>query len=143
MKFADLGMVIIDEEQRFGVEHKQKLLEFRLTADVLTLTATPIPRTLHMSMVGLRDISSLSTPPLDRRAIVTEVVPYDRQRIKQALVRELNREGQIFFVHNRVHNIRSVAAEIQSLVPDARLVIGHGQMHGHELEKVMLKFHSP
>ena len=140
MRFADLGMVIIDEEQRFGVEHKQKLLEFRMTADVLTLTATPIPRTLHMSMVGLRDISSLSTPPLDRRAIVTEVAPYDRERIKTALVRELNREGQVFFVHNRVHNIKAVADEVQKLVPDARIVIGHGQMSGHELEKVMLKF---
>ncbi|MFW6058914.1 MAG: transcription-repair coupling factor [Phycisphaeraceae bacterium] len=140
VKFADLGMVVIDEEQRFGVEHKQKLLEFRLTADVLTLTATPIPRTLHMSMVGLRDISSLSTPPVDRRAIVTEVAPYDEPRIKTALVRELNREGQAFFVHNRVHNIQSVADDVRRLVPDARIVVGHGQMPGHELEQVMLKF---
>ena len=140
VKFADLGLVIVDEEQRFGVEHKNKLLEFRLTADVLTLTATPIPRTLHMSMIGLRDISSLSTAPADRRAVVTEVVPYDENRIKQALVRELNREGQAYFVHNRVHNIQSVADEIHKLVPEARIVIGHGQMPGHELEQVMLKF---
>ncbi|MFP4144555.1 MAG: transcription-repair coupling factor [Phycisphaeraceae bacterium] len=140
MKFADLGLVIVDEEQRFGVEHKQKLLEFRLTADVLTLTATPIPRTLHMAMIGLRDISSLSTPPVDRRAIVTEVIPFEKQRIKQALVRELSREGQVFFVHNRVHNIKSIAAQVQELVPDARIVVGHGQMGARELERVMLKF---
>ncbi|MFA9477997.1 transcription-repair coupling factor [Phycisphaerales bacterium AB-hyl4] len=140
VKFADLGLVIIDEEQRFGVEHKNKLLSFRLTADVLTLTATPIPRTLHMSMVGLRDISSLATAPIDRRAIVTEVVPYDEKRIQQAILRELNREGQIYFVHNRVHNIQSVAATLQSLVPEARIAIGHGQMSPRELEKIMLRF---
>ncbi len=140
VKFADLGLVVIDEEQRFGVEHKNKLLAFRLTADVLTLTATPIPRTLHMSMVGLRDISSLTTPPVDRRAIVTEVVPYAEQRIKQALIRELNRDGQAFFVHNRVHNLQTVADDIRRLVPDARIVIGHGQMPARELEKVMLTF---
>ena len=140
VQFADLGLVVIDEEQRFGVEHKQKLLEFRLTADVLTLTATPIPRTLHMAMVGLRDISSLSTPPLDRRAIVTEVLPFNEQRIKQALIRELNRDGQAYFVHNRVHNIRSFADQIQGLLPEARIVIGHGQMPTRELERVMQHF---
>jgi transcription-repair coupling factor (superfamily II helicase) len=140
VKFNDLGLVIIDEEQRFGVEHKNKLLEYRLTADVLTLSATPIPRTLHMSMVGLRDISSLTTPPVDRRAIVTEVVPYDEGRIKQALIRELSREGQIYFVHNRVHNIQSIADDLQKLVPDARIIVGHGQMPPKMLEEVMLKF---
>ncbi|MEM9414237.1 MAG: transcription-repair coupling factor [Planctomycetota bacterium] len=140
VKFADLGLVIIDEEQRFGVEHKNKLLQFRMTADVLTLSATPIPRTLHMSMVGLRDISSLTTAPVDRRAIVTEVIPYNKERIKQALVRELNRDGQVFFVHNRVHNIESVADEIKQLVPDAKVIIGHGQMSPRELEKIMLTF---
>ena len=138
--FADLGLVVIDEEQRFGVEHKNKLLELRLTADVMTLTATPIPRTLHMSMVGLRDISSLTTAPVDRRAIVTEVVPYDERRVKQALIRELSRDGQAYFVHNRVHSIYERAAEIQALVPDAKILVGHGQMGGHELEKVMLAF---
>jgi len=138
--FADLGLVIVDEEQRFGVEHKNRLLSFRLTAEVLTLTATPIPRTLHMSMIGLRDISSLSTAPADRRAIVTEVVPYDRKRVKQAIIRELNREGQVYFVHNRVHNIQSVADDIQQLVPDAKIIIGHGQMPARELERVMLAF---
>ncbi len=140
VKFADLGLVVIDEEQRFGVEHKHKLMRLRLTVDVLTLSATPIPRTLHMSMLGLRDISSLSTPPLDRRAIMTEVVPYDAQRIKQAIVRELNREGQVYFVHNRVHNIGFVADEVQKLVPEARVAVGHGQMGAHELEEVMLRF---
>ena len=140
VRFNELGLVIIDEEQRFGVEHKHKLLELRLTVDVMTLSATPIPRTLHMAMVGLRNISSLSTPPVDRRAIVTEVVPYEQQRIKQGIYRELNREGQVFFVHNRVHNIHAVAAEVQQLVPEARVIVGHGQMSGRELEEVMLKF---
>jgi transcription-repair coupling factor (superfamily II helicase) len=140
IRFADLGLVIVDEEQRFGVEHKQKLLQFRLTADVLTLSATPIPRTLHMSMLGLRDISSLTTPPLDRRAIVTEVIPWSDQRIRQALQREMAREGQAFVVHNRVQDIRSIADDVQRLVPDARIVVGHGQMAGSELESVMLRF---
>ena len=140
VKFADLGLVVIDEEQRFGVEHKNKLLSFRLTADVLTLSATPIPRTLHMSMVGLRDISSLTTAPVDRRAIVTEVVPYAEQRIKQALIRELARGGQAFFVHNRVHNLQTVADDLRRLVPDAKIVVGHGQMPPRELEAVMLQF---
>ncbi len=140
VRFADVGLVIVDEEQRFGVEHKHRLLQFRLTADVLTLSATPIPRTLHMAMLGLRDISSLSTPPADRRSIVTEVIPYEPRRITQAIHRELAREGQIFFVHNRVHNIESVADDIQKLAPDARIVIGHGQMSSRELEKVMLAF---
>lgn len=140
VKFADLGLVIIDEEQRFGVEHKERLLSLRLTVDVLTLSATPIPRTLHMSMLGLRDISNLTTPPVDRRAVVTEVIPYNTRRIQQAIARELAREGQVFFVHNRVHNIRSVADEIQKLAPDAKIVIGHGQMPDDELEQVMLRF---
>ena len=138
--FADLGLVIVDEEQRFGVEHKERLLRLRLTVDVLTLSATPIPRTLHMAMLGLRDISSLTTPPLDRRAIVTEVIPYNERRVTQAIARELSREGQVYFVHNRVHDIKSVADDIQKLAPDARIVVGHGQMNPHELEAVMLKF---
>lgn len=140
VRFADLGLVIIDEEQRFGVEHKNRLLQFRLTADVLTLSATPIPRTLHMALLGLRDISSLATPPADRRAIVTEVIPYDETRIQQAIRRELARDGQVFFVHNRVHDIYSVAERLQQLVPEARIVVGHGQMPDTELEEVMLRF---
>ncbi len=138
--FNDLGLVIVDEEQRFGVEHKNRLLEFRLTADVLTLSATPIPRTLHMAMLGLRDISSLTTAPLDRRAIVTEVIPFNAHRVKQALERELAREGQIFFVHNRVNDIHSIALRIKELVPKATIVVGHGQMGPKELEDVMLTF---
>jgi transcription-repair coupling factor (superfamily II helicase) len=138
--FNDLGLVVIDEEQRFGVEHKNRLLEFRATADVLTLSATPRPRTLHMSLLGLRDISSLTTAPLDRRAIVTEAINANKKRLKQAIDRELAREGQIFFVHNRVHNILSVAAEVQKLAPESRVIVGHGQMPPRELEAVMLKF---
>lgn len=140
MQFADLGLVVIDEEQRFGVEHKQKLLSLRMTVDVLTLSATPIPRTLHMSLLGLRDISSLSTPPMDRRAVVTEVIPYNERRIEQAIRRELNREGQIFFVHNRVQSIQRVAGDVQRMAPGARIVVGHGQMAAKDLESVMLRF---
>ncbi len=138
--FKDLGLVVVDEEQRFGVEHKQRLLEFRVTADVLTLSATPIPRTLHMSLLGLRDISSLTTPPQDRRAIVTEVITYNPRRIQQAILRELAREGQIFFVHNRISDLDSVADDIRALAPDARIVIGHGQMAPKELEDAMFRF---
>ncbi|USN99794.1 MAG: transcription-repair coupling factor [Phycisphaeraceae bacterium] len=140
VRFADLGLVIVDEEQRFGVEHKESLLRLRMTVDVLTLSATPIPRTLHMAMLGLRDISSLTTPPLDRRAIVTEVIPYNGHRIRHAIERELAREGQIFFVHNRVHNIQTMADEVQKLAPGAKIVVGHGQMPPRELEAVMLTF---
>jgi transcription-repair coupling factor (superfamily II helicase) len=140
VRFRELGLVIIDEEQRFGVEHKQRLFEFRLTADVLTLTATPIPRTLHMAMLGLRDISSLTTPPPDRRAIVTEVIPYQRERLASAIARELARDGQVFWVHNRVHDILSAADEVRRLAPQARIVVGHGQMSDGELEDVMRRF---
>ena len=140
VRFQNLGLVIIDEEQRFGVTVKERLKALRASVDVLTMTATPIPRTLHMSLLGLRDISSLATPPLDRRAIVTEVAPYNARRVKQAIDRELAREGQVFFVHNRVHDIQSVADDVRRLVPDARIIIGHGQMPGRELEAVMLAF---
>ncbi len=138
--FKDLGLVVIDEEQRFGVEHKHKLLRFRVTADVLTLSATPIPRTLHMAMLGLRDISSLTTAPVDRRAIVTEVIPFNPTRIKRAIDRELAREGQVFFVHNRIGDLDDVADFVHRLVPDARIVTGHGQMEPHALEDVMRAF---
>ncbi|MBI1369792.1 MAG: transcription-repair coupling factor [Planctomycetes bacterium] len=138
--FKDLGMVIVDEEQKFGVEHKNRLMRFRVTVDVLTLSATPIPRTLHMALLGLRDISSLSTPPAERRAVVTEVIPYEKQRIRHAILREINRGGQCYFVHNRVGSIYDVAADLKTLVPEARFVVGHGQMPGHELEDVMLEF---
>lgn len=140
VRFADLGLVVVDEEQRFGVEHKDRLLQLRLTVDVLTLSATPIPRTLHMALLGIRDISSLTTPPADRRAIVTEVIPYNTRRITQAIRRELAREGQVFFVHNRVHNIETVADEVRAMAPGASVVVGHGQMPDGELEQVMLRF---
>lgn len=140
VRFHDLGLVVVDEEQRFGVEHKQRLLELRLTADVLTLSATPIPRTLHMAMLGLRDISSLTTPPLDRRPIVTEVTPWNNEHIAQAIARELAREGQVYFVHNRVYDIEEIAADVQRLAPGARIVVGHGQMADGELERVMVEF---
>jgi len=140
VKFHDLGLVVIDEEQRFGVTHKERLKQMRKTVDVLTMSATPIPRTLHMSMLGLRDISSLTTAPQDRRSIVTEVMAFDRERVKLAILRELQREGQVYFVHNRVHNIIEMADDIQKLVPDARIIIGHGQMADGEMEDAMLKF---
>jgi len=138
--FADLGLVIIDEEQRFGVEHKEHLKALRATVDVLTLTATPIPRTLHMAMVGIRDISSLQTPPVDRRAIATQVCTFDRQQIRDAILREMNRDGQVFFVHNFVQSIAAMAETVQAIVPEARVVYGHGQMKDAELESVMRRF---
>jgi transcription-repair coupling factor (superfamily II helicase) len=138
--FKDLGLLIIDEEQRFGVEHKEKLKKMRVNVDILTMTATPIPRTLHMAMLGLRDISSLATPPLDRRAVVTQVKKFDAEIIKRAILFELNRQGQIFFVHNRVQTIEKFADEIRKLVPDVKIAIAHGQMHKHELEKAMIEF---
>jgi len=140
VRFADLGLVVIDEEQRFGVEHKERLKGMRATVDVLTLTATPIPRTLHMALLGLRDISSLATPPLDRRAIHTEVVHYDDGLIRHAILRELNRQGQVFFVHNRVLDIQSLADRIRRLAPEARVEIAHGQMPSSRLEGTMLRF---
>ena len=140
VRFSDLGLVIIDEEQRFGVRHKEHLKGLRAHVDVLTMTATPIPRTMHMALVGLRDISSLATPPLDRRAIYTEVCHYDDRLIRQAILRELNRQGQVFFVHNRVHDIQSLADRVRGLAGQARVAVAHGQMAGGQLEKVMLAF---
>ena len=140
VSFADLGLIVIDEEQRFGVEAKERLKRLRATVDVLTLTATPIPRTLHMAMLGLRDISSLATPPLDRRAIVTQVRLWDEHLIREAVLRELQRDGQVYFVNNLVRDIHEVANRLRALVPEARVVVGHGQMAAHELEDVMVKF---
>jgi transcription-repair coupling factor (superfamily II helicase) len=138
--FRDLGLVIIDEEQRFGVEDKEWLKSLRATVDVLTLTATPIPRTLHMSLLGIRDISNLETPPPDRKAIETRIVRFDNELIKRAIYRELNRDGQVYFVHNRVYDIQSIADRVLSIAPDARIVIAHGQMPGEALERAMLSF---
>ncbi|MEM6315160.1 MAG: DEAD/DEAH box helicase, partial [Planctomycetota bacterium] len=140
VEFADLGLVVVDEEQRFGVTHKERLKQMRAMVDVLTMSATPIPRTLHMSMVGVRDISSLTTAPRDRRSIVTEVLAYDEERIKLAIHRELQRNGQVFFLHNRVNDIETITAKVKALVPDARVIHGHGQMADGELEKVMTQF---
>jgi transcription-repair coupling factor (superfamily II helicase) len=140
VKFKDLGLVIIDEEQRFGVEHKERLKHLRQTVDVLTLTATPIPRTLHLSLLGIRDISNLETPPPDRLAIETRIVRFDKQLIRHAILREMNREGQVYFVHNRVLDIHTVADKIRSIVPEAKLAVVHGQMSADELEEGMLRF---
>ena len=138
--FHDLGLLIVDEEQRFGVTHKERLKEMSRNVDVLTMTATPIPRTLNMSLVGLRDMSMIETPPKDRLAIQTVVAPFSESVIRRAIVEELDRNGQVFFVHNRVESIYSMAALIQKLAPKARVVVGHGQMGERELEKVMLQF---
>jgi transcription-repair coupling factor (superfamily II helicase) len=140
VRFKELGLVIIDEEQRFGVEHKDRLKHLRRTVDVLTLTATPIPRTLHLSLLGIRDISNLETPPKDRLAIETRIARFDQQLIRHAILREMNRDGQIYFVHNRVYNIHDIAEKLRQIVPEAKIVIGHGQMHEHELEEAMVKF---
>ncbi|MGH9724831.1 MAG: transcription-repair coupling factor, partial [Candidatus Acidiferrales bacterium] len=140
VKFHDLGLLVVDEEQRFGVAHKERLKEMRKNVDVLTMSATPIPRTLHMSLVGLRDMSVIETPPKDRLAIQTSVAPFSETLVKRVIEEELGRGGQVFFVHNRVESIASLAAMIQRLVPKARVVVGHGQMKEAELEKVMLKF---
>ena len=140
VKFHNLGLVIIDEEQRFGVEVKERLKSLRTTVDVLTMTATPIPRTLHMSLVGLRDISNLETPPEDRLAVETHVGRFDSDLIRHAVLRELSRGGQIYFVHNRVQDIDIVAKKLRQIVPEASLAVGHGQMPEGELEQVMIDF---
>ncbi|HXG10468.1 MAG TPA: transcription-repair coupling factor [Gemmataceae bacterium] len=140
VQFKDLGLVIIDEEQRFGVEHKERLKRLRETVDVLTMTATPIPRTLHLALLGIRDISNLETPPPDRLAIETRIARFDPQLIRHAILRELNRDGQVYFVHNRVYNIQAIADQVQAIVPEARVSVAHGQMPEHELEQAMLRF---
>ncbi len=140
VRFKDLGLLIIDEEQRFGVEHKERLKKLRVNVNILTMTATPIPRTLHMSLLGLRDISSLATPPLDRRSIVTTVTGYNDELIRRGILRELNRRGQVFFVHNRVRSIDKKAWELQKLVTDAKVGVAHGRMSKRQLEKVMVDF---
>ncbi|MGO9084080.1 MAG: transcription-repair coupling factor [Candidatus Sulfotelmatobacter sp.] len=140
LKFTDLGLLIVDEEQRFGVRHKERIKQMRKQVDVLTMSATPIPRTLHMSLVGLRDMSVIETPPKDRMAIQTVVASWDDKLIQSAIEQELERGGQVYFVHNRVESIWEIAAKLQELAPKARIIVGHGQMSESELEKVMLKF---
>jgi transcription-repair coupling factor (superfamily II helicase) len=140
VQFQNLGLVIIDEEQRFGVTVKEKLKALRTSVDVLTMTATPIPRTLHMSLLGARSISNLETPPKDRLAVETRVARFDETLIRHAILRELNRGGQVFFVHNRIHDIHNLAAKLREIVPEATIGIGHGQMTETELEDAMLGF---
>jgi transcription-repair coupling factor (superfamily II helicase) len=140
VKFQDLGLLVVDEEQRFGVAHKERIKEMRKNVDVLSMSATPIPRTLHMSLIGLRDMSVIETPPRDRLAIQTVVAPFSESVVKRAIEHELDRGGQVFFVHNRVESIASVASLVKRLVPKARVIVGHGQMNEAALEKVMLDF---
>ncbi|MEW6186670.1 MAG: transcription-repair coupling factor [Thermodesulfobacteriota bacterium] len=140
LRFRDLGLIVIDEEHRFGVSHKEKLKTLRTQVDCLTLTATPIPRTLQMSLAGIRDLSSIETPPEDRQSIRTHIIPFDEVKITEAVQREMQRGGQVFFVHNRVHNIQSVAVFLKKILPQVRIGIAHGQLPERELEKVMLRF---
>jgi transcription-repair coupling factor (superfamily II helicase) len=138
--FKDLGLVVIDEEQRFGVMHKEKFKRLRTMVDVLTLTATPIPRTLYLALAGARDMSTIETPPQDRLPVETMVAQYDERLIRDAIQRELNRGGQVFYLHNRVFDIEAVASRLRGLVPQARITVGHGQMHSDQLEEVMANF---
>ena len=140
VKFKDLGLLIIDEEQRFGVAHKEKIKKLKENVDVLTLTATPIPRTLHMSLIGIRDMSVLEEAPEDRLPIQTFVCEYNEELVREAISRELSRGGQVYYVYNRVNNIADVAAQIENLVPEATVAFAHGQMKEHELEKIMYDF---
>jgi transcription-repair coupling factor (superfamily II helicase) len=138
--FKNLGLIVIDEEQRFGVTHKERLKQMRSEVDVLTLTATPIPRTLNMALTGIRDMSTIETPPEERLPIKTYVTEFDDHLVREAITREMERGGQVYFVHNRVHNIELLARQLRDIVPEAEILIGHGQMHEDQLEKVMLDF---
>jgi len=140
IKFKDLGLIVIDEEQRFGVKAKEKLKHLKLLVDILTLTATPIPRTLYMALAGAKDMSIISTPPQNRLPVSTNIIEFDEDIIKEAILRELNRKGQVFFLHNRVEDIEQIALIIKRLLPQARLSIAHGQMTPKLLEEIMLKF---
>ncbi len=140
VQFGDLGLIVIDEEHRFGVRHKERLKQLRLEIDVLTLTATPIPRTLHLSLAGLRDMTLMQTPPRDRSPVLTFVEPWDDALIEEGMGRELDRGGQVFFVHNRIATIQAIADHVHGLVPRARIAIGHGQMRERDLEDVMRRF---
>lgn len=140
VEFKDLGLLVIDEEQRFGVTHKEKIKKMKENVDVLTLSATPIPRTLHMSLVGIRDMSVLEEPPNERLPIQTYVMEYNEELVREAIVREMARDGQVYYVYNRVNNIEEIAAQIQNLVPDANVAFAHGQMKENELEQIMYDF---
>jgi len=140
VKFKDLGLLVVDEEQRFGVVHKERLKKLRASVDVLTMTATPIPRTLEMALSGIREMSVVDTPPEDRQPVLTYVGPYDADMALGAVRRELLRGGQVFWVHNRVETIERTAGALRSKVPDARIVVAHGQMDEERLEKMMIEF---
>jgi transcription-repair coupling factor (superfamily II helicase) len=140
IRLKDLGLLVVDEEQRFGVRHKERIKQLRANVDVLTLTATPIPRTLHMALAGIRDLSVIDTPPEDRLPIKTYVLPYEDNLVREAILRELERDGQVYFVHNRVHSIYYTADRVRQLVPEAEVGVGHGQLDEGQLEKVMLDF---
>ena len=140
LKYKDLGLLIVDEEQRFGVTHKEKIKQLKENVDVLTLTATPIPRTLHMSLIGIRDMSILEEPPIDRLPIQTYVMEYHDEMVREAINRELNRGGQVYYVYNRVNNIEEITNHVASLVPDAHVKYAHGQMREHQLEKIMYDY---
>ena len=140
VRFKDLGLLIVDEEQRFGVEHKEHLKALRTSVDVLTMSATPIPRTLEMSLTGIREMSTIQTPPEERHPILTYVGPYDDKQVAAAIRRELLRDGQVFFVHNRVESIERAASRLRDLVPEARIAVAHGQMNEHELERIVVDF---
>jgi len=140
VRFKDLGLLIVDEEQRFGVEHKEHIKALRTSVDVLTMSATPIPRTLEMSLTGIREMSTIQTPPEERHPILTYVGPYDDKQVAAAIHRELIRDGQVFFIHNRVESIDRVASRLRDLVPEARVAVAHGQMNEHELERIVLDF---
>jgi transcription-repair coupling factor (superfamily II helicase) len=140
VRFRDLGLMIVDEEHRFGVSHKERIKTMRTQVDCLTLTATPIPRTLQLSLSGIRDLSTIETPPEDRQSIRTHLIRFDESKIVEAVNLELQRGGQVFFVHNRVHNIQAMAHYLKKILPEVRIGIGHGQLPEKELEKVMLKF---
>ena len=140
VEFASLGLIIIDEEQRFGVKHKEKLKKLRNAVDIITLTATPIPRTLHFSLMGVRDLSVIETPPVDRLAVKTFIRKFDENIIREAIMREVDRGGQVFFVHNKIHSIHSIAEMIRKVVPGVRIEIAHGQLPEHQLERVMKRF---
>ncbi|MFA6635743.1 MAG: transcription-repair coupling factor [Candidatus Omnitrophota bacterium] len=140
VNFKDLGLLIVDEEQKFGVRHKEKIKKLRTSIDVLTMTATPIPRTLYLALMGGKDMSVIETPPLERMPVSTHVIQYDENVVKEAIRRELDRNGQIYYVHNRVETIDRVAAKVRRLAPDAKLMVGHGQMSSKALEKTMIKF---
>jgi transcription-repair coupling factor (superfamily II helicase) len=140
VQFKDLGLLVIDEEHRFGVTAKEKLRQLRATVDTMTMTATPIPRTLQFSLMGARDLSIINTPPRNRLPILTEIAQFDIQLIREAILKELHRDGQVYFIHDRVHDIEDIQAMLQSKIPEARFHVAHGQMKGHELERAMMDF---